>query len=135
MSARPSNVRLGAAALGLDVRDAGLRLVRPVRSRARRTPFVVVVLMVLAAGLVGLIVISTTLQSMSFQQANLDREVANLERQHAALAQEVDQLNSPAQVAERAERLGMVRNENPAFLRLSDGQVLGKPEPATGDGQ
>lgn len=115
----------------IDVRDVGLRLVRPVRSRARRAPFVVVVLLVLSTGLVGLIVTSTVLQGQSFQQAELDKEVATLQTQQQALAREVDRLHSPGSVADRAGRFGMVRNTNPAFLRLSDGKVLGKPEPAT----
>lgn len=120
------SIREGA----IDVRDVGLRLVRPVRSRARRAPFVVVVLLVLSAGLVGLIVASTLLQAQSFQQARLDREIASLHTQQQALAREVDRLHSPGSVANRAARLGMVRNTNPAFLRLSDGTVLGKPKPA-----
>lgn len=114
----------------IDVRDVGLRLVRPVQSRARRAPFVVVVLTVLSMGLVGLIVGSTILQSQSFEQAELDREVATLQTQQQSLAREVDRLHSPGSVADRAANLGMVRNTNPAFLRLSDGKVLGKPKPA-----
>lgn len=113
-----------------EARAAGLRLVRPVRSRARKAPFVVVVMTILSIGLVGLIVMSTVLQSQSFQSARLDREAAALTTQQQALAREVDRMQSPANVAERAVRLGMVPNANPAFLRLSDGKVLGKPEPA-----
>ncbi len=114
----------------LDVRDVGLRLVRPVQSRARRAPFVVVVLTVLATGLVGLILISTTLQSLAFEQSALDAEVSTLEHHRDQLNREVDRLSSPASIADRASRLGMVRNTNPAFLRLSDDEVLGKPVPA-----
>jgi len=114
----------------VDVRDVGLRLVRPVQSRARRAPFVVVVLTVLAIGLVGLILISTTLQSLAFEQTSLNAEVATLEHQRDALERQVDRLSSPASIADEAARLGMVRNQNPAFLRLSDGEVLGKPVPA-----
>ncbi len=114
----------------IDVREVGLRLVRPVRSQARRAPFVVVVLLVLSAGLVGLIVASTLLQSQAFEQAKLDKQVASLQTQQQALAREVDRMHSPASVADRATSLGMVRNTNPAFLRLSDGTVLGKPKPA-----
>ncbi len=117
----------------LDVRDVGLRLVRPVQSRARRAPFVVVVLTVLSIGLVGLIIGSTMLQAQSFQQAALDREVADLQTQQQALAREVDRLQSPGSIADRASAQGMVRNTNPAFLRLSDGQVLGEPKPAEKD--
>ena len=116
--------------LSLDVREVGLRLVRPVRSRARRAPFVVVVLVVLSIGLVGLIVASTILQAQSFEQTKLDREVATLQTQQQSLAREVDLLHSPGSVADRATVLGMVRNQNPAFLRLADGKVLGKPVPA-----
>ena len=109
---------------------AGLRLVRPVRSRARKAPFVVVVLTILSIGLVGLIVMSTVLQAQSFEAAKLDQQSAELTTQQQALAREVDQLQSPANVARRAIQLGMVPNTNPAFLRLSDGKVLGKPEAA-----
>jgi cell division protein FtsB len=114
----------------MDVRDVGLRLVNPVRSRARRAPFVVVVLLVLSVGLVGLIVGSTVLQSQSFQQAKLDKEIATLHTQQQSLSREVDRLHSPGSIADSAGALGMVRNTNPAFLRLSDGKVLGKPKPA-----
>ena len=115
---------------GIDVREVGLSLVRPVRSRARRAPFVVVVMTVLAAGLVGLILVSTMLQTLAFQQSALNAEVATLEHRRDALSSSVDRLSSPASIANRAGQLGMVRNQNPAFLRLTDGQVLGKPVPA-----
>jgi cell division protein FtsB len=113
-----------------EAKAAGLRLVRPVRSRARRAPFVVVVMTVLAVGLVGLIVMSTVLQAQSFEAAKLDRQAASLETQQQSIGREVDRLQSPANVASRAIALGMVPNANPAFLRLSDGKVLGEPEPA-----
>lgn len=113
-----------------EARVAGLRLVRPVRSRARRAPFVVVVLTLLSIGLVGLIVMSTVLQAQSFEAAKLGRTADALKTQQQSLAREVEGLQSPANVAQRALRVGMVPNVNPAFLRLSDGKVLGKPEPA-----
>jgi cell division protein FtsB len=113
-----------------EARAAGLRLVRPVRSRARRAPFVVVVLTVLGSGLVGLILMSTVLQAQSFQAARLDRQATALETRQQAIAREVERLQSPANVASRAIAIGMVPNANPAFLRLSDGRILGKPVPA-----
>ena len=109
---------------------AGLRLVRPVRSRARKAPFVAVVLTVLSIGLVGLIVMSTVLQAQSFEAQKLNSQAAELETQQQLLTREVDKLQSPANVARRAIQYGMVPNTNPAFLRLSDGKVLGKPEAA-----
>ncbi len=113
-----------------DARAVGLRIVRPVRSRARKAPFVVVVLTLLSIGLVGLIVMSTVLQAQSFEATSLNREANALEIQQQSLTRDVEKLLSPANVARRALVFGMVPNTNPAFLRLSDGKVLGKPEPA-----
>lgn len=113
-----------------EAKAAGLRLVRPVRSRARKAPFVVVVLTVLAIGLVGLIIMSTVLQAQSFEAARLDRQAASLQTEQQSIAREVDRLQSPANVASRAIAIGMVPNANPAFLRLSDGKVLGEPKAA-----
>lgn len=113
-----------------DAKAAGLRLVRPVRSRARKAPFVVVVMTILSIGLVGLIIMSTVLQAQSFEAARLDREAAQLSTQQQSLSRDVDRMQSPANVASRAVQLGMVPNSNPAFLRLSDDKVLGKAEPA-----
>lgn len=121
-----SSLRDGAS----DVRSVGLRLVKPVRSRASRAPFVVVVLSILSAGLVGLIVMSTILQAQSFDAARLEGRADELQTQQQSLTREVNRLQSPANVATRALAVGMVPNTNPAFLRLSDGKVLGKPEAA-----
>lgn len=134
MSAQPAfapSRRESAPTTRSDAVERGLRLVRPVRSRARRAPFVVVVMTMLSIGLVGLIIMSTVLQAQSFEAAKLDREAAALEIQQQSLTREVETLLSPASVAQRALVFGMVPNTNPAFLRLSDGKVLGKPEPAT----
>lgn len=109
---------------------AGLRLVRPVRSRARKAPFVLTILTILSIGLVGLIVMSTVLQAQSFEAEKLNRQAAELDTQQQLLSREVDRLQSPANAARRAIAFGMVPNTNPAFLRLSDGKVLGKPEAA-----
>jgi cell division protein FtsB len=111
----------------------GLRLVRPVRSRAKRAPFVVVLLTVVTAGLVGLILMSTVLQAQAFESSRLQREARDLTTRQQQLGREVSQLQSPANVAREAVKLGMVPNANPAFLRLSDAKVLGKPVPATAE--
>lgn len=112
------------------VREVGLRLVGPVRVRARRAPFVVVILSVLATGLVGLILMSTVMQAQSFQIHDLQRQAALVEAQRAEMSAALDRLQSPSAVAERALAEGMVPNANPVFLRLSDGAVIGVPKPA-----
>jgi hypothetical protein len=47
-----------------------------------------------------------------------------------ALQQDVSAEASPQRLAARARALGMVPNENPAFIRVADGRVLGVPKPA-----
>src|SRR5690625_4492597 len=65
-----------------------LRLVAPVRARATRTPFVVVVMVVVAAGLSGLILISTLLQGQSFELSRLHQQSNALTTQHDARSEE-----------------------------------------------
>ncbi len=126
-AARSSSLATGLAARGRDARDVGLRLVGPVRVRARRAPFVVVVLSVLAVGLVGLILLSTVMQAQSFKIDELQQRATLLHAQKDHLATKVDQLQSPSGLADRALSEGMVPNSSPVFLRLTDGKVIGEP--------
>lgn len=111
-------------------RNRALRLVAPVSSRAGRAPFVVVVLTLVGMGLVGLILMSTVLQAQSFEVARLNEKVDALETRQQALSRDVHRLQSPSSLASKALGLGMVPNANPVFLRLSDGEVVGKAKPA-----
>ena len=110
--------------------ETGLKLVGPVRQRARRAPFVVVVLSLLAAGLVGLILMSTVLQKQAFGIADLRQQASALDIERQTLDRDVNYLQSPAGLAERAMGAGMVPNASPVFLRLSDGVIIGQPVPA-----
>jgi cell division protein FtsL len=116
--------------LKLQPRNRALRLVGPVSSRARKAPFVVVVLALVGMGLVGLILMSTVLQGQSFEIAKLQTQVDTLETRQQALSRQVDRLQAPSSIASHALWLGMVPNANPVFLRLSDGKVVGKAKPA-----
>ncbi len=86
--------------------------------------------MLVGMGLVGLILMSTMLQAQSFEVAKLDQQVDALETRQQALSRQVHRLQSPSNLARQALLLGMVPNANPVFLRLSDGEVLGKAKPA-----
>lgn len=108
----------------------GLRLVAPVTTRARRTPFVVVLLSLIGAGLVGLILISTAMQAQTFELDRLTTEARALETEQEALQREVSELESPENLGPRAAAHGMVPSQTPVYLQLSDGTVKGSPKPA-----
>jgi hypothetical protein len=105
-----------------------LRVVYGAPFRPPRMPFVIFVVSLLAAGLVGLLLLNTELQSGTFQVTKLNSQAGQLRDQQEQLEKQVRTLESPQNLADRALRMGMVPNPNPVFLRLSDGQVLGVPE-------
>jgi len=106
------------------------RIVAPVTSRARRTPFVVVVLTVIGTGLIGLILISTTMQSQAFELARLTSQARDLQTEQESLQREVSDLESPEHLGPRALTLGMVPSSTPVYLELPDGKVRGTAKPA-----
>ena len=108
----------------------GLRVVAPVANRARSVPFVVVLLAIIGSGLVGLILISTAMQAQTFELAELTAEARQLETAQEALQREVSELESPENLGPLAVAHGMVPNQTPVYLQLSDGTVKGSPKPA-----
>ena len=105
-------------------------MVTPLTARARRTPFVVVLLGVIGSGLVGLILISTAMQAQTFELAELTTQARELETKQEALQREVSELESPENLGPLAVAHGMVPNQTPVYLQLSDGTVKGSPKPA-----
>ena len=95
-----------------------------------RRPFVALVVSLLAAGLLGLLALNTALAQDAFRLHTLKQEARTLEDREQALQREVEALQAPQQLAARASALGMVEAGPPAFLRRSDGAVLGAEVPA-----
>ena len=104
------------------------------RTQAARTPFAVLVLGLLVAGVVGLLMFNTHMQQSAFTATALQQRVTTLTAQEQSLSMELDQLRDPQTLARTAKQeLHMVAPSTPAFVRLSDGRVLGTPTPATGN--
>lgn len=106
-----------------------LALVAPSPVHTPRAPFVMLLGALLTAGLAGLLFLHTALAEDSFRLHDLQNRSAGLTDREQALQQEVARAASPRRLAARAEALGMVRSVNPAFIRLADGKVLGRPRP------
>ncbi|HWG94199.1 MAG TPA: hypothetical protein VNU66_08255 [Mycobacteriales bacterium] len=107
-----------------------LRLVPDVRTGAPRAPFVALVVVLLAGGLLGLLALNTALAQDAFRLHGLTVEGRALADREQVLEREVEELRTPRNLAERARALGMVPAGSPAFLRLEDGAVLGAEVPA-----
>ena len=105
-----------------------LTVVPPLRAPAPKAPFVLLVGALLTAGLGGLLFLHTAIAEDSFRLHDLTARSAVLTDREQALEQEIAALAAPQRLAVRAKRLGMVRSENPAFIRTSDGRILGKPK-------
>lgn len=113
------------------VERARLTVVPRQAQKAPKVPFVTLVSLLLVAGVVGLLLFNTHMQQASFTTTALEERATLLDAKEQALQMELDTLRDPQRVAARAQALGMVPPSAPAFLRLSDGKVLGNPEVAT----
>ncbi|MGW5426769.1 septum formation initiator family protein [Streptomyces sp. NPDC004059] len=99
------------------------------RARAARTPFVLLVVLLLGGGLIGLLVLNSALSEGSFKLADLQKQTKNLTDEEQALQRDIDAYSSPDALQRRARELGMVPGGDPAFLG-PDGTVKGVPSAA-----
>ncbi|UXY27041.1 septum formation initiator family protein [Streptomyces sp. HUAS TT20] len=99
------------------------------RGQAARTPFVLLVVLLLGGGLIGLLVLNSALSEGSFRLDDLQKQTKNLTDEQQALQRDIDAYSAPDALQRRARELGMVPGGDPAFLD-PDGTVKGAPSPA-----
>ncbi|MBA2948627.1 septum formation initiator family protein [Streptomyces himalayensis] len=95
-------------------------------SQAARTPFVLLVVVLLAGGLITLLMLNSALNAGSFRLNDLKKETTALTEEEQALQRDVDAYSAPEALQRRARELGMVPGGSPAFLN-PDGTVKGMP--------
>lgn len=83
----------------------------------------------LAGGLVTLLLLQMSLERGAYALRDAQRQARVLGDQAQDLNEQLARLQAPQNLAARASALGMVQAPNPAFLRASDGKVLGVPAP------
>lgn len=105
------------------------RTLRPVDAPARRRRPRLVYGIIAVAGALAIagaqMVLSVLSTQSSFELASLTQQQRDLTVQKQILYDQVAGLSSPQYLAANAAALGMVINESPSYLRLSDGAVLG----------
>ncbi|KZM35862.1 hypothetical protein [Oerskovia enterophila] len=113
----------GAAGRSSRPRLEAVRAPLQVRSRI---PFLVLCMSILAAALLGALLLNTTMANGSYQMSKLRTEAGVLEQDTQALDAQLRAAETS--LPDRAVGLGMVESDAPTMLRLSDGAVIGAPE-------
>ena len=110
-----------------------LRAVPALPERMARIPFITVLIAIFGVGMVGLLVVNTSLQNQAFESRSLNRQAAQLVYAEAELQSQLNQARTPEQVATKASALGMRANPYPAFLVVPSGKVVGEQHRIKGD--
>ncbi|MDJ0383372.1 hypothetical protein, partial [Streptomyces sp. G-G2] len=98
-------------------------------SKAGRTPFVLLVVVLLAGGLISLLLLNSALNQGSFQLSKLKKETTSLTDEQQALQRDVDAQSAPDALERRARELGLLPGGGPVCLG-TDGKVSGTPATA-----
>ena len=91
----------------------------------RGAAFGIICAALLAAGLIGLLLLNTSLAQGSFVLHDLRATSGQLVDTEESLTQSLEASKSPGNLAAMAAKMGMVPSQSAAFLRLSDGRVIG----------
>ncbi len=95
--------------------------------------FLALCVVLLLGGFVGVLVLNTAMAKGSYTMRDLQRRSDALADTQDALRHSIDGVSGPGPLAQRARDLGMVPAASPAFLRLTDGKVLGVAQKAKAD--
>ena len=95
--------------------------------------FLALCVTLLLGGFVGVLMLNTAMAKGSYTMRDLQRRSDALTDTQDALRHTIDGVSGPGPLAQRARALGMVPAASPAFLRLSDGMVLGVAKKAKDD--
>ena len=94
-------------------------------ARLSTIAFVVLLVSLLGAGMVGILLLNVSIQQRARTLNALQATAEQKGYQQAALTSQVQSLRSPTTLQSKAWDLGLRPNTSPAFLVLPSGQVLG----------
>jgi hypothetical protein len=132
----------GTAALKLDTAQPSrvieidprprLRVAPPAPINVPRAPFVALVLVLVIAGVFGILLINTKTNENSFRLTELQNQQAALDNEQQTLQRQIDFFETPGNIQARARQLGLV-DGHPAYIRLPDGKIINPPVPGSGE--
>ena len=109
-----------------------LRVAPPAPISAPRAPFIVVVIALVVAGVFGILLINTRTNENTFKISKLQDQQSALDNQQQRLENQIAGYESTGNLDAAARRLGLVKADTPAYIRLPDGKIIGVPKPGTG---
>ena len=112
-------------------RQASLHVIPGRAPKLGRNAFGLLIGGILLLGLLTVLLLNTVLAQGAFTIHTLERSATALEVQQQALERQVEALETPESLQQKALALGMVQAGNPVFLRLRDHRVLGVPQTVT----
>jgi hypothetical protein len=96
--------------------------------------YIVVVLAGIFAILGIQLLLSIAVSGGAYEIAALKGEMRTSEQELQIVAEDINALVAPSTLAGLATAMGMVADNNPAYLKLSTGEVIGEAVPAAADG-
>ena len=126
-------VRAAHTLVVLPTQQAVLRLVPDLKvapgQRLHRVAFLKLMILVLTVGMAFLLVINTLLTQDAFTLRQLERQVIDISAQEESITQQAARQSSPAELAAKANALGMQapnpKQDSPQFIDLQSGKILG----------
>jgi hypothetical protein len=116
--------------------DAGaqrhIEIVAPSKHSRPRIVYALSAVACVGAVVVAQLLLSVGISQGAYEISALRASQVELGRTADSVSEDLIRVSSPQSLAANAEALGMVSNSTPAYLRLSDGAVLGAPSSATG---
>ncbi|MBQ1045098.1 MULTISPECIES: hypothetical protein [unclassified Micromonospora] len=109
-----------------------LRVAPPAPIRVPRAPFVALILVLVVGGVLGILAVNTKINENAFKLEKLQQQQAKLDVDEQELKKEIAEQKAPGNLTANARKLGLVESEDPAYIRLPDGQTIGVPHPAQG---
>ncbi|MEU0080221.1 hypothetical protein [Micromonospora tulbaghiae] len=109
-----------------------LRVAPPAPIRVPRAPFVALILVLVVGGVLGILAVNTKINENAFKLEKLQQQQAKLDVDEQELKKEIAKQKAPGNLTANARKLGLVESEDPAYIRLPDGQTIGVPHPAQG---
>lgn len=111
---------------------AGGKLARLMGARSANTRVAIAVTIIVGwLAIQGLqLLLNVFVAQGAYQLSDLKKEKRELGITAQIIGEQVDSLSSNQNLANAAQKMGMISNANPVFLRLEDQRVFGKPKAA-----